>query len=70
MRLEIMTFKSLLENFLPTVFKKLKRLGIPIELIIYEHIMSLYANSFSTDIVLRLWDVIFYHFGVTSCKDK
>jgi hypothetical protein len=48
---------------LPKVFNKLKDFGLPIELLVFKPIVSLYSNTFSTDIVLRLWDLIFFMFS-------
>lgn len=67
MRLEIIAFKSLVEQYLPKVFTKLKDFGLPIELLVYGPILSLYSNFFSTELVLRLWDIIFFSF---SAKEK
>jgi hypothetical protein len=63
MRYEIITFKALVEQNLPEVWHKLKKIGLPIEQIINQPIMSLYANFFSTGCVLRLWDLIFLSFS-------
>lgn len=63
----MITFKSLVQNNLPKVFQKLKDFGLPIEMLVYAPILSMYSQFFSSELVLRLWDIIFYSF---SFKDK
>ena len=41
-----------------------------LELIVYKPIVSLYSNFFSTDLVLRLWDLIFFWFGAKEQADR
>jgi len=59
MRYEIITFKAVIAVFMKDVSDKLNAVGLPLEWCIYHPIMSLYANLFPTNIVLRLWDLIF-----------
>ena len=67
MRNEMTIFKAIMKENLPIVSDKLKQLGLPIETLIYEQVTSLYSNFFSSDIVLRLWDLIIFNL---TCKDK
>jgi hypothetical protein len=43
---------------------------MPLELLIYKPLLSLYSNFFSTDLVLRLWDLIFFWFGAKNKDDR
>lgn len=67
MRFEMTIFKAILRENLPHICDKLKMFGLPVEQLIYEPITSFYATYFSSDIVLRLWDLIIFNL---SNKDK
>ena len=58
----MITFKALLEYNLPEVLSKIKRFGLTIETLVYKQILSFHANYFNSDIVLRLWDIMFLSF--------
>lgn len=51
---------------LPKVFYKLKNFGFPFEIVFNECLLSFYARYFSSEIVYRLWDLIF--FGLSHSK--
>lgn len=68
-RYELIAFKSMIEINLPDLHKKIKQIGLPLEVLILEPIMSMYVNFFSTDIVLRIWDCIFLAFS-SPIKDR
>lgn len=70
MRYELITFKALVEQNLPKLYLKLKEIGMPIEMLVYKPILSLYATFFSSDIVLRLWDLIFFAFSTLNKADR
>lgn len=63
MRAEMITFKALLEQHLPEVYGKIKTLGLTVESLVYKPILSFHANYFHSDIVLRLWDIMFLSFS-------
>ena len=67
MRYEMVAFKAALEHNSPKVFEKLKAYGLPIESLVYRAIFSFYSTFFTSEIVLRLWDIIIFHF---STRDK
>ena len=61
MRNEMTAFKAILKENLPKVCDKLRLLGLPVDHIIYDSITSFYAHFFSSDVVLRLWDLIIFN---------
>ena len=67
MRNEMTAFKAILRENLPQICDKLRLLGLPVDQLIYDSITSFYAHYFSTDVVLRLWDLIIFNL---SNKDK
>ena len=60
MRTELSTFKLMVKHNLPDLYDKFHRTGLPIEYLVYSQILNFYALQFSTSIVLRLWDLMFY----------
>jgi hypothetical protein len=67
MRYEMTVFKAVLRENLPKLCDKFKILGFPVENLIYDSITSFYATFFSSEVVLRLWDLIIFNM---SNKDK
>lgn len=67
MRNEMTAFKAILKENLPNVCDKLRYLGLSVDYLIYESMTSFYANFFSSEVVLRLWDLIIFNL---SNKDK
>ena len=67
MRNEMTAFKAILRENLPQICDKLRLLGLPIDFLIYDSITSFYAHFFSSDVVLRLWDLIIFNLAN---KDK
>jgi Rab-GTPase-TBC domain len=65
MRSEFVTFKALVEQNLPKIHRKLKLLGMSIEMLVYKPITSMYATYFSSELTLRLWDLIFLSFSTS-----
>ena len=57
------TFKAMLEKYLPEVSNKLHEYGFPIEFLVYKCMTSFYTNYFTSDMVLRLWDIIIFNFS-------
>lgn len=64
-RYELVALKALVEQNLPEVFSKIKSFGLPLEYLTYKSIVSFYSNYFSSDIVLRLWDMIMLKFSTS-----
>jgi hypothetical protein len=64
-RYELTAFKALVEHNLPRVFQKLKDFGLPLEFLVYKSIISFYADFFSSELVLRLWDLIIFKFSTS-----
>ena len=60
-------FKAMLQQNLPAVHEKLKDYGLPVEFLVYKSMMSFYADYFTSEVVLRLWDIIIFNF---SSSDK
>jgi hypothetical protein len=67
MRNEMTAFKAILRENLPHICDKLRLLGLPVDSLIYNPLTSFYAHYFSTEVVLRLWDLIIFNL---SNKDK
>ena len=67
MRYEMTAFKAMLQQNLPAVHEKLKDYGLPVEFLVYKSMMSFYADYFTSEVVLRLWDIIIFNF---SSSDK
>ncbi len=55
---------------MPEVIKKLKDFGLTLEMLVYNQILSFYANYFSSDIVLRLWDIMFLSFTTSNLAEQ
>ena len=64
MRYELIAFRTLVEKNLPEVHKKLKELGLSVEILIYRSIESMYSSFFKSDVVYRLWDQIIYNLSL------
>ena len=60
MRNEMTAFKAILRENLPQLCDKLRLLGLPVDHLIYESMTSFYAHFFSSEVVLRLWDLIMF----------
>ena len=60
MRYEMTVFKAILRENLPDICDKLRILGISVDYLIYDSLTSFYAHYFSSDVVLRLWDLIIF----------
>lgn len=67
MRNEMTAFKAILRENLPVICDKLRLLGLPVDYLIYESLTSFYAHFFSSEVVLRLWDLIIFNLAN---KDK
>ena len=65
MRNEMTAFKAILRENLPTICDKLRLLGLPVDHLIYDSMTSFYAHFFSSDVVLRLWDLIIFSLANT-----
>lgn len=63
MRYEMTAFKAMVQQNLPKIYKKLKSMGLALEMLVYYQIESFYATYFVSEIVLRLWDIIIFNFS-------
>ena len=61
MRNEMTAFKAILRENVPDICDKLRLLGLPVDQLIYDSMTSFYANFFSSEVVLRLWDLIIFN---------
>jgi len=61
LRNEMTAFKAILRENLPRICDKLRILGLPVDYLIYGSLTSFYASSFSSDVVLRLWDLLIFN---------
>lgn len=57
-RQEMLMLHALIQFHLPKVYERLEFLGLPVECI-YDKLTSFFADSFSSELVMRLWDLIF-----------
>jgi len=62
-RYELLALKVLVEHNLPEVFQKLKDFGFPLELLVYQSIISFYADYLGSELLLRLWDIMIFKFS-------
>jgi Rab-GTPase-TBC domain len=70
MRNEMTIFKAILRENLPDLCDKLRLLGLPIEHLIYDSIATLYSNFFSSQVVSRLWDLIFFNMSTREKAER
>jgi len=56
--------------FLPSVHKKLARLAVPLTFYFYDWFTSFFATAFSSDIVLRLWDMIVFNLSTNQLANR
>ena len=62
--------KSLIKVYYPEIFKKLSCLGMPIEWYFYDDFCQFFAFTFSSDLVLRLWDMIILNLSTNKIEDR
>jgi Rab-GTPase-TBC domain len=55
---EFIIINCLLKLHYPEVFSHLKSLGVPIEWYFHDSLASLYTSCFSSECVIRLWDMM------------
>lgn len=65
MRNEMTAFKAILRENLPHICDKLRLLGLSVDYLIYDSITSFYSHFFSSEVVLRLWDLIIFNLSNT-----
>ena len=51
------------KHMMPEIFNKFTTIGLSIDFFLYDRMSCLFANSFPSDTLLRLWDLIFYEFS-------
>ena len=67
---EMIILKIVVKLHLPEIYKKLKALGLPLEYYFYEHFTSMFAFSFSSDMVLRMWDMIILNLSTNKQENR
>jgi hypothetical protein len=70
MRNEMTAFKAILKENLPKICDKLRILGLAVEHLIYDSITSFYSHFFSSDVVLRLWDLIIFNMSTDNKVER
>lgn len=43
---------------------------MPLEFLVYDSIISFYADFFSSELVLRLWDIIIFKFSTSTKSER
>ena len=56
---EISVLKCMLKLHSPLLYKHLKRISIPLEALLYDHVTSLFALTYPSETVFRVWDMLF-----------
>ena len=56
---EISLLKCMLKIHSPLLYKQLKKICVPLEALIYDHVTSLFSLTFPTETVFRIWDILF-----------
>lgn len=64
-RFELTAIKAILEVNFPNVAQKLYQLGLPVELLVYDSISSLYCDYFHSETLLRIWDLMIFYFNTS-----
>lgn len=60
LKAELLLLKILIKENLPELAIKLNEIGLPTEFYLSKHLLTMFANTFNSDIVFRLWDIILY----------
>ena len=68
-RHEMLTLHALVKFHLPKVYEKLEQLGLPVNCI-YDKLTSFFADAFPSELVLRLWDLIFLEVSSATTDGK
>jgi hypothetical protein len=58
---EMVILNALIKLHHPFIFDKMKSLSIPIEWYFYDSFTSFFSTVFSSDLVLRLWDMVVFN---------
>ena len=58
------------KHTMPEIFEKFTEIGLSIDFFLYDKMSSLFANSFPSNTLLRLWDLIFLEFSSPSSEGK
>jgi hypothetical protein len=64
-RFEFTVLKAAVELYYPEVDAKLKSLGLPLELLVYDSITSLYSDQFHGDTLYRIWDLMIFYMNAS-----
>ena len=51
------------KEMMPELFAKFTEIGLSVDFFLYDKMSSLFANTFPSDTLLRLWDLIFLEFS-------
>ena len=60
----------LMKLHFPLVYDHLKALGMPIDYYFYESFACFYSDTFSSDILLRLWDMVVFNLSTNSILNR
>lgn len=69
-RFEHTALKAAIEVNYPEVAKKLYLLGLPLELLVYESLTSLYSDQFHSDTLYRIWDLMIFYMNTNDRTTK
>jgi hypothetical protein len=69
-RFECTVLKSAVELHYPEVTKKLKSFGLPLDLLVYDSVTSLYSDQFHSDTLYRIWDLMIFYLNTNSGTTK
>lgn len=70
LRNELTYVKSVLEQNLPEVSNKFKQIGLSVECLIYESMTSFYAYDFPSEVLFRVWDMLFFAMGTGTKSER
>ena len=55
----MLLLKVMLKESMPNVYEKFLDIGLPLEYYFAEHMLSLFAGFFNTELTFRIWDLLF-----------
>ena len=54
---------TLFKENLPTIYEKIIKLNVSIELIFGRYLLTMCSGLFSNELVYRIWDLLFYTYN-------
>lgn len=69
-RFEATVVKAAVDTFFPRVAKKLRELGMPVEMLVYDSVTSFYCDQFHSDTLVRIWDMMIFYLNTTDAANK